>query len=448
MAEEVPTVGLSVQEDSDIVSIESPMTDSATGHALTSANIARRRLLRFLLASPLGLAIDRGLAAQEVSASPAKLLEALGEKPIGSAADAIDLFDFEVVARRTLPPAHYGYIATGVDGDLTLRANREGLERLQIRARHLVDVSRVDTSTELFGSPLPSPLFLSPAASQRAFHPEGELAVARAARAERVPLALSTDATTSIEDVTAARGEPVWFQLYATPRWEATRRMVKRAEAAGSKVLLLTVDLPLGTNRMTSRRFARHDTRDCRVCHGDSFASYVRRKPMFDGLDLGGLETEVAAQMSWEFVRRLRDLTAMKLVLKGIVTREDADRAVEHGADGMIVSNHGGRSEESGRASIDCLPEVVAAVGGRVPVLVDSGFRRGTDVFKALALGARAVGIGRPYLWGLAAFGQEGVEAVLRILKAELVTAMQTLGTSSLSQITPASLITAQPASR
>ena len=192
----------------------------------------RRRLLRFLLASPLGLAFDRRAAAQEVSASPTRLLDALGEKPIGSAADAIDVFDFEVVARRTLPPAHYGYLATGVDDDLTLRANREGLERLQIRARHLVDVSRVDTSTELFGEELPSPLFLSPAASQRAFHPEGELAVARAARAEHIPQALSTDATTSIEDVTAARGEPVWFQLYATPQWEDAP-LVKRAEAAG-----------------------------------------------------------------------------------------------------------------------------------------------------------------------------------------------------------------------
>jgi 4-hydroxymandelate oxidase len=411
-------------------------------------SIDRRRLLRFLLASPLGLAFDRRTAAQEVSASPTRLLDALGEKPIASAGDAIDVFDFEVVARRTLPPAHYGYIATGVDGDLTLRANREGLERLQIRAHHLVDVSRVNTSTELFGEELPSPLFLSPAASQRAFHPEGELAVARAARAEHIPQALSTDATTSIEDVTTARGEPVWFQLYATPQWEATRRMVKRAEAAGSKVLLVTVDLPLGTNRMTSRRFARHDTRDCRSCHGDSFASYVRRKPMFDGLDLAGLETEVAAQMSWEFVRRLRDLTTMKVVLKGIVTREDAERAVENGVDGMIVSNHGGRSEESGRGSIDCLPEVVAAVRDRVPVLVDSGFRRGTDVFKALALGARAVGIGRPYLWGLAAFGQEGVAAVLRILKAELVTAMQTVGTPSVSQILPGSVVRDDPASR
>ncbi len=417
----------------------------ATLDPSTRATLARRRLLRFLLASPLGFAIEYRLGAEEVSASPARLLEALGEKAIGSAKDAIDVFDFEVVARRTLPPAHYGYIATGVDGDLTLRANREALERLQVRAHHLVDVSRVDTSTELFGTALPSPLFLCPAASQRAFHPDGELAVARAARAERLPQALSTDATTSIEDVTAARGEPVWFQLYATPEWEATRRMVKRAEAAGSKVLLLTVDLPVGTNRMTSRRFARHDTRDCKACHGTSFASYASRKPMFEGLNLATLETETAVQMSWDFVRRLRDLTTMTLVLKGIVTREDAERAVEQGAGGIIVSNHGGRSEESGRATIDCLPEVVAAAGGRVPVLVDSGFRRGTDVFKALALGARAVGIGRPYLWGLAAFGQEGVTAVLQILKAELATAMQTVGTPSLSQITPGALVRAQP---
>ena len=215
-----------------------------------------------------------------------------------------------------------------------------------------------------------------------------------------------------------------------------TERLVKRAEAAGCPVLVLTVDLPLGTNRDTAKRFARLDSRPCASCHGDSFEAYVRRKPMFADIDgLASVASEVSPGMTWDFVKRLRDLTPMKLVLKGIVTREDAAIAVEQGADGVIVSNHGGRSEESGRASIDCLSEVVEAVAGRVPVLVDGGFRRGTDIFKALALGARAVGIGRPYLWGLAAFGQEGVEVVLRLLRAELVAAMQTCGTPSLRHI-------------
>jgi isopentenyl diphosphate isomerase/L-lactate dehydrogenase-like FMN-dependent dehydrogenase len=400
-----------------------------------ASHLARRRFLRSLAASPLAAAFLPEAAGQEPSASPAALLEALGEKPIAAAKEAVNVFDFDRVARRNLPPAHYGYLATGVDDDRTLRANREGFERIQIRARHLVDVTRVDTRTELFGRSYESPLFLCPAASQKAFHPDGEVAVARAARAERHLQMLSTDATTSVEDAISARGEPVCFQLYPSPDWSLTQRLVKRAEAAGCPALVLTVDLPLGNNRDTSRRFARVDPRPCSSCHEDSFAGYVRRKPMFAGIDVSRVDSEIAPGMTWDFVKRLKDLTPMKLVLKGIVTREDAQLAVEQGADAVFVSNHGGRSEESGRAAVDCLPEVVEAVAGRVPVMVDGGFRRGTDIFKALALGAGAVGVGRPYLWGLAAFGQEGVEAVLRILKAELVTAMQTCGTPSLRHI-------------
>ncbi len=401
----------------------------------TQTLFARRHFLLSLAASPAVAALLPAPPAQEPSSSPAGLLEALGEKPITSPKDAVNVFDFDAVARHNLPPAHYGYLATGVDDDRTLRANRLGFERIQIRARHLVDVARVDTRTDLFGRTYESPFFLCPAASQKAFHPEGEMAVARAARAERHLLMLSTDATTSVEDVVSARGEPVFYQLYPSPDWSITQRLVKRAQAAGCPALVLTVDLPLGTNRDTGRRFARLDPRPCASCHEDSFAGFVRRKPMFTGIDLSRADSEIAPGMTWDFVRRLRDLTSMKLVLKGIVTREDAALAVERGADAVYVSNHGGRSEESGRAAIDCLPEVVDAVAGRVPVLVDSGFRRGTDVFKALALGARAVGIGRPYLWGLAAFGQDGVEAVLRLLKAELVTVMQTCGTPSLRHI-------------
>jgi isopentenyl diphosphate isomerase/L-lactate dehydrogenase-like FMN-dependent dehydrogenase len=404
----------------------------------SSPSLSRRRLLRYLAASPLAVALaadDHASPEEEPSASPRRFLEAAGEKPIAAAADALNVFDYEVVARHTLPPAHYGYIATGVHDDRTQRANREAFERIQIRARRLVDVARIDTQTELFGRTYETPIFLCPAASQRAFHPDGELAVARAARSARHLQMLSTDTTTAIEDVIAARGEPVFFQLYPTDVFSVTERIVKRAEAAGAPVLVLTVDLPLGTNRETVRRYAQLDTRSCTACHGQSFAQYVSRKPMYAGIDVSAVQSEVPVTMTWDFVKRLRGLTPMKLVLKGIVTREDAALAVEHGVDGLVVSNHGGRSEESGRAAIDCLAEVVDAVGGKIPVLMDSGVRRGTDVFKALALGARAVGIGRPYLWGLAAFGQEGVEGVLRLLRAELVAAMQTCGTPSLREI-------------
>jgi isopentenyl diphosphate isomerase/L-lactate dehydrogenase-like FMN-dependent dehydrogenase len=294
----------------------------------------------------------------------------------------------------------------------------------------------VDTTAGVLGQTLAAPIFLCPVSSLRAFHPEGELAVARAAKAERAPLALSTMATTSIEEVAAARGEPAWFQLYPSNDTAVMRAMVKRAEAAGSKLLLLTVDMPVGPNRETQARLERRDARPCAACHDrTSFAGTVRRKPMYDGLDLSKVLDNIEPAMDWEYVKRLRDLTSMKLALKGIVTREDATLAVEHGADAVYVSNHGGRSEESGRGALDSLPEVVEAVAGRVPVLVDSGFRRGTDIFKALALGAAAVGIGRPYVWGLAAFGEEGVAAVVRMLKAELKLAMQTCGTPRIRDI-------------
>ena len=381
----------------------------------------RRRLLKYLALGPLALPLGALLRADE---------------PIASIEDALSLLDFEAAARRALPPAHWGYLATGVDDDRTVRANREAMDHVQIRARHLVNVSRVDTASAIFGRPVRSPLFLCPVSSMRAFHPEGELGVARAARAEGTIVGLSTMATTKIEDVTEARGEPVWFQLYPSNDAAVMRAMVKRAEAAGSRVLLLTVDLPVGPNRHTARRFAKQDDRPCAACHDNStFAGTVRRKPMYDGLDLSKVEDNIEPAMDWDYVKRLRDLTSMKLVLKGVVTREDAALAVEHGVDGVYVSNHGGRSEESGRGALDSLPEVVDAVKGRVPVLIDSGFRRGTDVFKALALGATMVGIGRPYVWGLAAFGEQGVQAVIRMLEGELRMAMQTCGTPRIRDI-------------
>jgi isopentenyl diphosphate isomerase/L-lactate dehydrogenase-like FMN-dependent dehydrogenase len=401
----------------------------------------RRRFLRFLAGSPLLASALPAWLAQEAerSASPASYLP--DQAPIATPGDALNVFDFEVVARQNLPPAHYGYLAAGVDDDATLRANREGFSRVEIRARHLTDVSRVDTATEIFGTRWETPIVLAPAGSQNAFHPEGEVAVARAARSKRHLQILSTMTTASVEDVITARGEPVWYQLYPTTDWRATEKLVKRAEGAGCPAIALTVDLPIGPNRETARRFARVDDRDCTVCHEQGFAGYVRRKPMFDGLDMAVVEDNISLAMNWDFVRRLRDLVRGKLILKGIVTEEDAALCAGNGVDGIIVSNHGGRSEESGRATIDSLPEVTRGVSGRIPVLVDSGFRRGSDIFKAIALGARAICIGRPYLWGLAAFGQEGVEAVLDVLRVELQESMQTAGTPSLSDITARSVV-------
>jgi isopentenyl diphosphate isomerase/L-lactate dehydrogenase-like FMN-dependent dehydrogenase len=234
----------------------------------------------------------------------------------------------------------------------------------------------------------------------------------------------------------------VWYQLYPTDQWTLTAALLSRVKAAGCPVLVLTVDLQGGSNRVTLARAKRLDARDCTLCHTSSprLADEIASKPMFRGLDVQAVEDLTPPDMSWDYVKRLRDVWQRKLVIKGLVTREDALLAVKHGVDAIIVSNHGGRAEDSGRASIDSLAEVAPAVAGRVPVLMDGGVRRGADVFKALALGAAAVGIGRPYIWGLASFGQEGVERVLEIVQAELVGNMRQAGTRSVAEIN-ASLI-------
>lgn len=408
----------------------------------------RRRFLRFLAASPL--LVGGGLIATPLAklfASEARddngALSALahiaeGGDLITSPEQALDLMDFEAVARKVLPPAHFGYLATGVDDDATVRANREGFSHLEIRARRLVDVSKIDTSVRLLGNTWTSPIVLSPVSAQKAFHHDGELATAKAARAKEHLMILSTAATTSVEDVIAARGAPVWQQLYTTDVWDVTRAMVKRAEAAGCPVLALTVDLQPRSNRETLERAKRVDKRECKMCHEPGFTGYLHQFPMFDHLDLSQIHDLHKENMTWDFVKRLRDATTMKLFIKGIVTREDAQLAVEHGVDGIIVSNHGGRGEDTLRSTIECLPEVVDACGGKIPVLIDGGFRRGTDVFKALALGASSICIGRPYNWGLAAFGQPGVEAVLAILRRELDGIMRQVGTTSVDKVTRA----------
>jgi 4-hydroxymandelate oxidase len=344
--------------------------------------------------------------------------------------------EFEELARKALPPAHFAYLATGVDDDATVRLNHEAYQHIEIRSRRLIDVEKLDSSVELFGTKWETPIFLCPVSSMRAFDPEGEVAVARAAANKHHLQMLSTVAGTSIEDVTKARGAPVWQQLYPTNDWVITRAMIKRAEAAGSPVLVFTVDHMDNANNETQSRGRRFDDRDCSACHEKGFAGYVRGKPAFDGLDISKVTALYAPSTTWDYVKRLKDATKMRLVLKGIVTREDAEIAIEHGVDGIVVSNHGGRGEDTLRPTIECLPEVVAAVKGKIPVLVDGGIRRGTDVFKALALGATAVGFGRPQAWGLAAFGQSGVEAVLTILRRELEKIMRQAGTPSIRDIT------------
>ena len=408
----------------------------------------RRRLLRFLAASPLLAAagIDlpflRRLTATGTSDDGWRLLHevqlaAQQQAPlIKRPDDALSVLDFEPVARGKLPPAHFGYMASGVDDDATLRANRDGYSRFALRARRLVDVRDVDSSVTLFGEKWETPIFVCPTGSQKMYDPEGDVATARAARAKGHLMILSGVTTSSVEEVNAARGTPVWYQLYPTDLEPVAHAIVRRAAKAGCPVLVLTVDLNGGRNLETQLRAARVDSRDCTECHLPGIAGGVRRKPMFDGLDVSQARSMEHMGMDWAWVRRCRAVAPqMKLVIKGLVTREDATLAVQHGADAIVVSNHGGRAEESARSTIESLPEVVQAVGGRIPVLFDGGIRRGSDMVKALALGATAVGIGRPYLWGLASFGQPGVEAVLTLLRRELLLSMRQVGVTSLRQL-------------
>jgi 4-hydroxymandelate oxidase len=409
----------------------------------------RRLFLRFLAASPL--------AAMGMSFSGVvRELVGLAHQDralIRSPAEALSVFDFEPVAKQVIPPAHWGYLATGVDDDATLQANRSAFSRFQIRPRRLVDGGRVDTSTELFGVTWKTPIFLCPVSSQRAFHAEGELAAARAAKVKDHLQLLSTVSSTSIEEVTMARGAPVWFQLYPTNSFPVTQALIRRAEAAGSPAIVLTVDNLVGRNTETDKRYARLDTRQCLNCHksvgqSNAVGTSFLTKPMFSGIDVTGVTALYNATLTWDLVRRVRDVVKGKLVVKGIETREDAELCLQYKVDGIVVSNHGGRSVETGRGSIEALAEVVDAVQGRVPVLIDSGFRRGTDIFKALALGARAVGIGRPYVWGLGAFGQAGVEKVLDILRAETELIMKQAGTPSIATITRSFVIDVRKSDR
>jgi isopentenyl diphosphate isomerase/L-lactate dehydrogenase-like FMN-dependent dehydrogenase len=424
------------------------------------SEFSRRRFVRFLAASPLFLSAGIGYPALRRLLSghardEQEIFDLIGDVTaqyplIENASQAFNVFDFEPVAKKNLPPAHWGYLATGTDDDGTIRANREGFEHWALRVRRLVDTSKLDTSLSLFGNTYDTPIVINPVGSQRAFHPLGEVATARAARAKNHLMVLSTVATTSIEKAIEERGGPVCFQLYHRQDWNQTRQMVKRAEAAGAPAVVFTVDLLGGSNRETMRREALNDTRQCIACHkmgqplpGVSANVDDRdnsRKPMLAEFAPGTPVPEVGTP-TWDFVRRLRDSTTMKVFLKGIVTREDAELAVRNGVNGMFVSNHGGRAENSLRATINTLPEVVQGVRHRATVICDGGFRRGTDIFKGLALGATAIGIGRPYIWGLASFGQEGIEAVLAILRKELEMTMRQAGTTSLAAITPSYVI-------
>lgn len=397
----------------------------------------RRALLGALTVLP---AIYSRVWAAENAASPSQVFRKAAD-PITSAGQVLNVMDFEPLAREALPPAHFAYIATGADDDRTAAHNHDAFAHYEIRSRRFNDISRIDTSTSVFSARWTSPLYLSAVSAQGAFHADAELGTARAAKSRATLMMLSTGTSKPLEAVRDARGAPVWQQLYPTNDWKVAAAVIRRAEDAGCPAIALTVDGRGERNNETLSRAIQVDNRPCTACHVDNSHDLWRRSALYKGLDVSRVTDLAPMDMTPAYLDRLRATVKGKLIIKGIMEAADAVIAIEHGADAVVISNHGGRNEETLRAPIDCLPEVAAAVRGRVPVFINGGIRRGTDIFKALALGATAVGIGRPQVWGLAAFGQSGVEAVLDILNRELETMMRHAGTPTVADITGASVL-------
>ncbi len=344
----------------------------------------------------------------------------------------LTLGDYRRAARAKLSPMAWRYFGAGADGQETLRENVRAYRRWQIWPRVLVDVSAVELGTTILGVPSSLPLLIAPTAYQKLAHPDGEVATVRAAADAGVIACVATLATTSLEEVAAASPAPKWFQLYVHRDAGLTREIVARAQAAGYRALCVTADTPVLGRRLADERYG------FSLPPGLSMSNLMGAQlPRGDG---SALAKYFAARhdpaFGWRDLDALRAATTLPLVLKGVLRGDDAARAVDHGCAAVIVSNHGGRQLDGVPATLDALPDVVDAVAGRAEVLVDGGVRWGADVLKALALGARAVLVGRPILWGLAVDGEPGVRAVLEIVRAELARAMALAGCATLGQIT------------
>lgn len=346
-----------------------------------------------------------------------------------------NLLELEELARSKVPRPAFDYIAGGSGDEVSLRRNREAYDRWALRPRVLVDVAARDLSTTVLGTRVSMPVLVAPTAFHALVHPEGEVATARGTAAADTLMVASTIATRSLEEIAAAVAAPRWFQLYVYKDRAVTKDLVRRAAAAGYRAIVLTADTPLLGRRERDERNAFTLPPGLGIANlrpagldgmpeaerGSAFARYVA-----DLLD---------ASVTWKDLGWLRSLSPLPVLVKGIMTAEDAGLAVEHGAQGIIVSNHGGRQLDSTIGTLDALPEVVRAVDGRIEVYLDGGIRRGTDVLKALALGARAALLGRPILWGLALGGADGVRAVLEHVRRELDLAMALVGARTVGSI-------------
>jgi 4-hydroxymandelate oxidase len=350
---------------------------------------------------------------------------------------------YERLAQQALPRDVFDYYAGGAEDEVTLQANRAAYAQYALRPRVLVDVSRLDTSVQLLGQTLRSPVLLAPTAFQRLAHADGELATARAAARAGATLIASTLSTHRIEDIAAAAAAaPLWFQLYVFRDRSITEELVRRAEAAGCRALCLTASVPVQGNR---ERDAHNEFRLPASLEMANFSGM--RQATFPAASGSGLlafiSAEFDATLTWDDLAWLRSITSLPVLVKGVMAASDARLALEHGAAGVVVSNHGGRQLDGAMATLRALPDVAAAVADRIPVLFDGGVRRGTDIVKALLLGARAVMIGRPYLWGLAVGGEAGVEHVLQILDDELRRTLALIGAPSLQQLQGDSIVPA-----
>ena len=334
----------------------------------------------------------------------------------------INIAEYEDIARQRLHPAVWDYFSGGANDEVTLHENRAAFARIQLRPRVLVDVSQIDLATTLLEAPVTMPICVAPSAMHGAACADGECATAQAAGALGTLVAVSTESTRTLEEIAQAATGPLWFQLYFSRRTRGhAERLAKRAEAAGYRAIALTVD---------SARWGHKEQ------HERSAATYDwPESGNFRDDPLPGDDEDDGAAITWEDVAWLRSVTSLPLVIKGILTAEDAALCVERGIAGIIVSNHGGRQLDTVPATIEALPEVVEAVAGRCEVYLDGGVRRGTDVLKALALGARAVFVGRPILWGLAVAGADGAQHALSLLRDELELAMALAGRPTLAGI-------------
>ncbi len=345
----------------------------------------------------------------------------------------LNVWDYERAAEARLEPGAFDYFAGGANDEWTLRENLAAFERWVLRPRVLVDVSSVTTGTTVLGTDVSLPVLVGPTAFQRMAHPDGEAATARGAAAAGTVMTLSTIATATIEEVAAAAPDGArWFQLYWSPDRGIVRDLVERAVGAGYGAIVLTVDLPVGGRRERDLRSGFEVPAEVPV---PAFVAHAQHAANVSPTQIGQV---VDSSVTWRDLEWLRSLSSLPLAVKGILTAEDALLACEAGADGIVVSNHGGRQLDCVSASLDALPEVVEAVDGRAEVLMDGGVRRGTDVVKALALGAQAVLAGRAPLWGLAVDGAAGVQRLLDLLRAEIELALTLCGCASPDDVTRA----------